>query len=119
MDNRTAADVEEQEMRAPAGDGDDDDAAVGDGAGAWREKKWKRCELIVTSCEPASTRALERWTRLFDRGVEKAHKQPRLPPQSSSRGEETNNVWEVRCELVTGRRGKGPFSRSFAFDLRL
>ena len=82
-----------------------------------RKRNWKRCELIVMSCERASPRAVERWTRLFDESLRTARKQPPPPSpdclpvvypvlQSSSSGTDAKmaeNIWEVRCELVTGR----------------
>ena len=63
-------------------------------------KKWKRCELVVLSCEPVSPRAVDAWSRHFARGVSMSHK--RLPERRRSAPKD-ERVWEVRVELVTGR----------------
>jgi len=83
------------------------------------DKKWRRCELVILSCEPASTRAVDTWSRVFTRGLDMAHKHPpslayRRLPESTTTGcgnldstadvrDVEDDVWEVRCELVTGR----------------
>ena len=62
-------------------------------------KRWKRCELRVISCEPATQSQVDAWRTLFDRELERARK-PFEVQLGESVGE---SVWVVRVELVTGR----------------
>ena len=87
---------------------------TGDGRGG---KRWKRCELRVASCEPATQSQVDAWRTLFGRELERARKPFPFddgadPGESggaglglgSGSGESGGeSVWAVRVELVTGR----------------
>ena len=74
-------------------------------------KRWKRCELRVVSCEPATQSQVDTWRTLFDRELERARKpfdggadDPLVSGGDSPGGDSPGaSVWAVRVELVTGR----------------
>lgn len=95
----------------------------GDETGVRGGKRWKRCELRVVSCEPATQSQVDAWRQLFDRELVRARKpfDDDADPSSGGAGlgsglgfgesgesglgfgESGESVWAVRVELVTGR----------------
>ena len=89
--------------------GADGDRGGGDETGDKRGgKRWKRCELRVVACEPATQSQVDAWRTLFGRELERARKPFPFddgadPLSQGLAGESCESMWVVRVELVTGR----------------
>ena len=87
----------------------DGDRGGGDETGDKRGgRRWKRCELRVVSCEPATQSQVDAWRTLFGRELERARKPFPFddgadPLSQGLAGESCESMWVVRVELVTGR----------------